>query len=467
MIERVLQHAQTLIDSGTDHYGPKHTPMFMATLDPNTGEYPIHDERPASFEPRAYRFIFSPRGCSAYWDQPTLKALYLLSEMDGDTRYKRGADDYLKAFFETCVSPSGLFFWGNHYYYHAFDDVNVWFGTKLAPVDPEDQAPYHELRPIAPEWDAMHRINPEVVEREIRAVGELHLFDQRTGGFNRHADQSRGCAFLETGGIIAHALSLLYQWTKDPLALQRAQSVAEYSFSHRNHETNLLINNPTETRWDSRCTTTEVGHWARHVMRAAEVLKAAGADNQAKRLRVMALSALEAYARYGYDPETRQYFGQLALDGSPILDQRETIYQPDNYSDVWGWLFPTHDYPMSMAMAMLDAVDEDPIFVAAARNWAEIALKESETPIGENTRYAENYGRLIVFLAKYAHVMGDERHRNAAMRLANEAVALLWKKRLFVGNTRAEWYDAIDGVGYLMLAIIYLTTDDKRVAEFF
>jgi hypothetical protein len=38
---------------------------------------------------------------------------------------------------------------------------------------------------------------------------------------------------------------------------------------------------------------------------------------------------------------------------------------------------------------------------------------------------------------------------------------------MLVGRTKADWYDAIDGVGYLLLALLYLETGDRRALEAF
>ncbi len=243
-IDTVLRHAEVLVNDGTDRYGAEHTPMFMATLDPATRRYPEDDTRPDTFVQRAYRFIHAPRGCAAYWDQPTLTALELLSEHTGQSSFATAVREYLSFFMERCVSANGAFLWGNHYYWDAFQDRNVGFtgGARLYPIDPSEPALLHEMRPVIPDWELLWRVNPSAVESHLRACAEWHFFDAESGAFNRHADKKRGCAFLESAGILIHSWCFLYQKTGDATLLNPVLRLARYSFSHRNEDTDLLVN---------------------------------------------------------------------------------------------------------------------------------------------------------------------------------------------------------------------------------
>jgi hypothetical protein len=326
------------------------------------------------------------------------------------------------------------------------------------------------------------------VERHLRACAEWHFFDVETGGFNRHADRKRGCAFLESAGILIHSWCFLYAKTGDAALLDPVLRLARYCFSHRNEQTDLLVNNPTEQRWDGRMTTTEVGLWAHALFRGATRLRsrdgaaggeagaAAGAtqtQDAAAALDEMARRALVAYFRYGYDPQARRYFGRLNLDGTPNLEARTTPYMPDEYSSVWEFLFPTHDYPVSMGMAALHCLQgdgsggTDPVFAEGAARLAEAAVAEWRTWPEGQVRYAEHYGRIIVYLAEYARISGSARYREAAQEVAGEALRRLQRNGMLVGRTNANWYDAIDGVGYLMLALLYLETGERRTLEAF
>src|SRR5688572_922954 len=100
-------------------YGPHDNAMWISSLDLHTGRHPVPWERPAGVEKRCYRWIESPGGSNLYWDQPLLVAAHALSARTGDAAYAAAADAYGRDFLERCVAPSGLFLWGNHYFYDA------------------------------------------------------------------------------------------------------------------------------------------------------------------------------------------------------------------------------------------------------------------------------------------------------------------------------------------------------------
>jgi hypothetical protein len=446
--------------------------MFMATLDPVTLKYPADDTREPVLRTRAYRLIHAPRGCSAYWDQPTLMALSKLSAHSGNLRYLQAAEAYLTFFMDNCVSQDGIFYWGNHYFYDAFQDKNVEFNgsfdaasirTQL--INPKEPAILHEMRPIVPDWELMYRIRPEAVERHIRTAGVLHLFDDN-GGFNRHSDRKRSCAFLESGGILVYSLCFLFAKTGDRSQLESAMKIAEYSYSKRHPDTQLLVNNPTATRWDGKMATTECGFWARTLFLAAAQI-AARQPEEARRLKDMAVGTLTSYLHYAYDPATSKYYGRMLVEGVPDPGERATLYQPDTYSNVWEFLFPSHDYPLSMAMAALELEEEENSLHTASDRWANIIIRDGINTEPDWPKYAENYGRMVVFLAEYAERRSSRTHRETAERLLATGIEQLSKGDMLVGHTGARWYDAIDGVGYLLLAALYLHSGDKDILRMF
>jgi hypothetical protein len=178
----------------------------------------------------------------------------------------------------------------------------------------------------------------------------------------------------------------------------------------------------------------------------------------------MAIRALESYLRYGYDEIEKKYFGRIQIDGTPDRTVKEKPYMPDEYSNVWEFLFPTHDYPIHTAMTILDCLEKGDFYVQAAKRWADVTLQACSPCSSREVRYAEQYGRNIVFLAEYARISGESVYHSAAEQLANEAVVTLFKQNMFVGHTGADWYDAVDGVGFLLLALLYMETGNIEIA---
>ncbi len=87
----------TLIERGTDVYGPKKTPLMMSVIDVRTMDSPEKPERADSmirFEGRLHRR--GERGSNLWNDQPTLRAMYLLSQSVGNPKYSKAADEYIR-----------------------------------------------------------------------------------------------------------------------------------------------------------------------------------------------------------------------------------------------------------------------------------------------------------------------------------------------------------------------------------
>ena len=478
-MEMIRRHLARLTDTGVARgYGPDDNRMWMASLDTRTGRYPADDTRPPHIPKRCYRWIESPRGCNLYWDMPQIAAAHAAATMLNAPALAEAADAYVRDFLKRCVAPTGLLLWGNHYYYDAFQGQTLSFAGKrpLAPVDMASETGHlHEARPLPPAWDALWRVSPVVVERAIREMLQRHLFDPASGGFNRHAVARPGCAFLEAGGILVDAAGWLFRKTGDRSLLETAGKIAGYgdrslletagkiagySFAHRNEATGLLENNPTEIRWDKFTATTEVGLWAGCLLRHADLSPEWG---------TMAAEAVTAWLRHGYDERTRRYFGRLNLaDGAPVMGERVTEYQPGEYADFWEPLFPAHDYPFQMAEACLrlHRRDGSAIMEQAVRRWAR-QLQESLPPRDGRGAYAEHYGRAIHLLCEAADALHVPEWRDTAQRLAEESVRLLWTGDLFRGHPGEDRYDAVDGVGCLMLGLMrWETGSDPEMMGF-
>ncbi len=460
-------HFDKLLARGRAAFGPSPSAMWMASLDTRTGEYPVDDARPPDIPRRHYRAIDAPKGCSLYWDQPSLVAAHALARRTGEAGYAEAANAYVLSFLERCVANNGMFLWGNHYYWDAFAGQTLKFrgSEDPHPVDPDTEAgEVHETRPIPPAWDLFERVSPDATAAGIRAYATHSLFDAEAGGFNRHADGHRGCAFLEAGGILVESLAWLAARTGETELLDQADRIVDFSFRHQNAQTGLLENNPTVQRWDKFACTTEVGLWGGCLLRAAD--RSGGRQDWVDK----AAAAVSAFLARGFDASTGRYWGRLRVaDGTPVLgagateaDNAQSLtHQPGDYADVWRPLFPAHDYPMPFAECCLSlfARTGEPEYRTACERWA--AQVEASLP-ARNGRggYAEHYGRCIHFLWRCSRTLGTEPYETLARRVAAEAVDRLWDGDMLRGHPGEHRYDAVDGVGFLALALLALATGE-------
>lgn len=460
-IRLMQRHFDRLIEKGTDQYGKDQNGLWLASMDIVRGGQPT---KPDPAVKRTYRQIHSPRGSNLYWDQPYVVAAHQLSRITGEKRYQEAADRYVRDFLSRCVSEkNGLFLWGNHIYYDVFTDKIVSFSGG-----------YHEARPLPCAWEIFWAIGKDKTVRAITSMGQQHIRDPQAGLFDRHASvdavkppakgNAGGYPFLEAGGVLVESLAWLSARTnhEDPALRERALAVARYSFAQKGEKTGLLRNQAgPNRRWDYHAATTEVGLWANCLLRGGDYLGE-------KELTMMARQAVEAYLRYGYDPASGRFWGQLNVsDGTPRKPQRtsgdgeETFYQPGEYSDLWEPLFPTHNYPMCLAEACLTLYQQTGgrEFQTAVERFAKfIALS---TPAnGGKGAYADQYGRCIHFLARAAEVLDEPALFEQAIGLAREAIKHLHSEQagMFRSHPGEERCDAVDGMGILFLALMKLQT---------
>ena len=456
-IDYITNHLDKLIGCGTMmNYGPDPNAMWMASLNVYTGQ-PVTLNRD-EHQLRTKAYIHAPRGGNAYWDQPQLAAACATSEITGDTRYQNAAVAYTQDFLKRSVSRYGLLLWGNHYFYDAAKGETVWH----KPCSPPQTlglhrvtAYLHELRPITPAWKLMWQVDAKVTEQAIRAMGRYHLYDPGSNGFSVHADQERYYDFLEAGAVLVESLVWLYRQAGDRRLLRQALKIARHSFQTRNLDTGLLPVANIPGRWYHQTATTEVGLWASALLRAAHYT---GHES----FITMAQAAVSAYLYFAWDAETRLYFGRLNVtDGTPqtgdFLPAQITARQPETHANIWNARFPSHDYPLALAEACVSLYEltHASEFEIAVDRWANIVHRQSDY-VGP--QYAEQIGRAIHFLVRAAQAFPASPYHTWAADLASDAINTLFAGGMFRGHTGEDHYQAVDGVGYLLLALLELET---------
>lgn len=459
-IEYIKKHYDTLITCGLAACGPDSNAMWMASLDVHTGQPLTASQHPPQIEPRTYRAIHAPNGVNFYWDQPHLVAAHVLSEITGDARYASAADACIQAFLERSSASCGLLLWGNHYYYDATRGERLWFDQYNPPAPlglHAITAHLHELHPIPPAWDLLWCVQPQTTRAALEAMRQHHLIDPAIGTFARHADQQPGQDDLASGGILVESMAWLYARTHERGLAELALNIARYTFMQRSPTTGLLPVASQARDWCRHTCTTEVGLWAGSLLRAA-------AYTGLSQFRTIARDAVMAYLNHGWDTETWRYFGRLNIsDGTPQHDDtgsdQISHYQPGPYAAIWNATFPSHDYPLALAETCVSLYQQtqQPAFRRAVENWAEIIAGqtyENAPPV----RYAEQFGRAIHFLLRAAQVLEENRYRVQAVELADVAIEALYAGPMFRGHSGEDRYEAVDGVGYLLLALLYLET---------
>jgi hypothetical protein len=453
-----------LIEKGTDRYGPVQTPMIMSLIDVRTGDAPREPELLDGWvrsEERPGRR--NPGGCDLWDDQPLIQVLGAYGTLTGNPRYQQAADDYIKSFVQRARKPNGLFAWGSHLFYNAYTDQ----------IDDDRHGNPHEILIHLAEWDTLWRLEPEAVKQEIEGIWTWHVANKTTGQHNRHDDGQPGCDFAFSGGSLAHAFAFLHSKTGQREWLDRAKLVANWHWSHRNPQTNLPPDAPsTGDRYDARtCFTTIPGPHAGALLKCTEIT----GDPY---FRDIAVAYVKAWLKYAWDEPAGKFYAALQLDGKPVAEnERGTGYDawmPTGYADTWPTTMYSYEFPLGAAQTCICAFEQtsDPLLLDGARKWARHIRADMPPTIGRRWRneicaampeaklrggaYAEGYGRAILFFTHLYRSTRDAEDLATAQSLADEAINRLFENGWVKGHAGKPYYEATDGTGTLLCALLEL-----------
>jgi hypothetical protein len=404
--------------------------------------------------------------------------MFALSKVLGDEKYARFAETYMDWYMTHLVDEKGFLWWGWHRHYDVFTDQMT--GHLGNPHE------IHAIHCIA--WDRLWKVNAVAVRRAIEAIWTYHVIDKKTGEVNRHGDGQRGCDFAMSSGACMHAFAFLYSQTKERVWLDRAKLLARYYWERRNVKTDLFADRPNAGtgRFDGEhFVTADTGLHCHALLKCHELTSETV-------FRDFAMAYLRAYRKYGYDKESGEFWGALNLDGTPVRGPRFYLegrdftevydaYDPRGHLDLWQPYVAGYEHPIATAQVYAYAyqLTREAEMLETARmfarcieaNWPPRSCLEktwyegyaiSYAPQGT---YAENYGRTISFFLHLYVLTADPHYLTVARSAADEAIANLLHNGLFRGHPAKPYYEAVDGVGYLLYALLQLDQVTRRPHE--
>ena len=461
-VDYVRQCVDLLIKHGTDRYGKTSAPILVSILDVQTRDCPENPERLDEAWRVTRRERRNPAGANLLTDQPLLKTMYALSAATGDEKYAAAARAYSDHYMKNLVDEKGFFWWGWHRHYDVFKNTKSGHAGN-----------HHEIHAInGIDWESLWDANPEAVRSEIEAIWKWHVVDKKTGEINRHGDGRRGCDFSMSAGTFIEAFAFLYTKTREEMWLDRAILLADYYWTRRNPETNLFPERPNagQGRFDGSCFVTAItGPYCHSLLKAHEL-------TGEEVFKTQAVALLEAYSRLGFDKETGKFWGALKMDGTPLPGPRAiggyAQYEPRGHLDLWEPYVAGYQFPIYTAQAYVYAhhLTKDKEMLVAARRFADwIAecppsdgcMQESwykgyATEYAPQGTHAGKYGRTISFYIHLYIVTKENGYLDDARKMADCAVKKLYHKGLFRGHPAKPYYEAMDGVGYLLYALLEL-----------
>ncbi|HPO08165.1 MAG TPA: hypothetical protein PLZ55_05815, partial [bacterium] len=218
--QAACRFADALLTYAADHYGPQQTPFFVQMLELDTLTLPaVRTEQ--GWRPRTsgewqeamknwpddpqytmWGKWFSNVGIAHTAnfsnDLYTVQGLYELTDVTGDSRYRKAAEDYYRFFLEHMVSPvTGFWAWGFHMSWDVLTD--------------ELRGNRHELERVIPPWDVLWKFDSKAVTGEIAGL-YAHVKDKETFAFDRHARFTDFFPESETNGYNEYAMRYINAW---------------------------------------------------------------------------------------------------------------------------------------------------------------------------------------------------------------------------------------------------------------
>src|SRR5580765_4373757 len=117
-LQVVRGYADAMIEHGRDTYGPEKSGLLLSALDRTTlAPLQVRPAPPGGIRrgDRPGRPWVEMNGANPHLDQNLLRILYTLTDLTGDARYAKTADEEFSWFFHNIASPkTDLLPWGEH-----------------------------------------------------------------------------------------------------------------------------------------------------------------------------------------------------------------------------------------------------------------------------------------------------------------------------------------------------------------
>ncbi|HUQ95464.1 MAG TPA: hypothetical protein VM120_27540 [Bryobacteraceae bacterium] len=463
----------TMIDKGTDRYGGKHTPLFCLSLDPETHAPPKPPEKVDREYARSFEYLY--RDFGYYWkshlhssnllyDMGTIRSLYAMTGVTGQSKYTRAADACLKFFLDHMVSEqTGHFGWGEHIFYNVYLDYLIGGGFTVR--GNRNFNFDHELDRWTTIYDIFWEKDAQKTLGEIEAIYEYKIHDKETFLNNRHSGYFSGritrdtLTFSKHSGLFAHAFAFLHSKTKDPKYLTWARKSADLFWNARHPATGLIKND--FQRKETVAETSGMAQLALFLLRAYQW----HADSS---FLDKAVGYIHAYWKAFHVGEGRF---------RDTLDFSGTDSKPGTFAEYW-------EAPIRMAKAAVlayslskDATSLELADTVISRLAPETEFKSIIQRSLVSDEVEARSCALSTAIDLY-EVTGSAKYLAKAQALADNAIPRFLYRGLFVSNMqlkpegdkslRVKVYDGRSGAGWLALNLIRLQrdTDATRAGSF-
>lgn len=448
--------ADFMIEHGRDNYGKVHSPLFASCLDRKTGKLPEGESLKKLLNLRRDEWGIRSADRSLYGANPMhdvclYQTLYALTQVTGDKKYAKAADDSLRWFFTHCRSRStNLLPWGEHMCWN--------FKTES-----DNRGKAHEFFSDWVLWERSFELAPEGCLAFAKGLWQNQIGDKKKGLFSRHASYHRpspgtGTEFPRHGGYYIATWGEAYKHSKDPIYLTAIKSLVGYFEKSRNPKTDAIPANSPDPRYPGYqiCWPDSAISLAIDLEKAAQDVP----DDLAKRMRALADSIDQVFLKIPHD---------LSINGKGLLAfVRVDTLQPAPQKDLGtraahAYLWAATYGQMSEATYMLLALrryqqNQNPEFRRMIIASADRYLKHDLTYETGNAIWPGSTGNAIGLLTEVYLLTKDKKYLNRADELAKESVKLFFddSSPLPKASSKHDQYETITHADTLIMALLKL-----------
>ena len=242
-LELVIEYADRILEQGRDRWSGENTPLFADGIDVETGE-------PVKWLYNGEEFLISNMASQ----QNLFRMLTGLSNLTGDDKYKEAAKESIAYHFNNLLSPSGLIQWGGHQF------------IDLATLEPANSGNgfdsfSHEFKDHFPFYELMWEVDEQATNHFIRALWNAHIQNWELLDMSRHGPwnrpmgdlwnntftdpdpffEERGLTFVNAGGDLIYAASLLHEHQGEEGAFEWANNLHNMYVKARHPDTGLGV----------------------------------------------------------------------------------------------------------------------------------------------------------------------------------------------------------------------------------
>lgn len=419
----VRSFLDTLLQKGTDVYGPTKSPMLVSLLLLDGKQHPQSVIPSMPGQRIGDRALF---GGNLQHDLPLLLAMQGFSRQARQPRYDAAARAYLQFFLTNCTkTATGLWPWGEHGHWNFFTET---YGHT-----------YHEYlgAPPAEFLEAAWALNPQAVRGE--ADGMLnHVRDFATYQFCRHAEidkpltdprqaDRKGLDFPRHGAMFARQWAYVYGKTGDAKYLGYVDGMLKHFELTRQQDGTL----PTLSELSDR-----------------SALGPGWGNNLS-----VGVSLLEAAEWLGETP-TAAHTRQLGRD---LLDTLAAATPKTPPAPVFAMAYGSSEFGGGEALLRCQAyrLTGDQRHLEAAKAFAEVYAPVAKLPTEGHIR-ALVYGVMVNLYLDLAELDKDAKWLPLAEKYARFGIEDLYHEGLFRGASNLLYYDSELYVSTLVYGLVRL-----------